>query len=83
MTRFVGLDVSQKMTVICDGNDAGPETMAGSVPHGSRTNHRFGPPACGGSRPYRDRDRSDDAMAFFPGDRQAPERCQRRVHGPF
>ena len=48
MTYFVGLDVSQKMTAICVVDDTGRQTMAGPVPHKSRTNQHFGPPACGG-----------------------------------
>jgi hypothetical protein len=39
MTRFVGLDVSQKMTAICVVDNAG---MAGPVSHNSRTNQHFG-----------------------------------------
>ena len=47
MTRFVGLDVSQKMTVICVVDDAGRRLWRGQCPTVPEQNHRFGPPACG------------------------------------
>ena len=51
MTRFVGLDVSQKITAICVVVDAGRRLWRGLCP---QIQNR---------RPHRDRDRSDDAMA--------------------
>jgi len=49
MTRFVGLDVSQKITAICVVNDADRRLWRASA-HKSRTNQHFGPPACGERR---------------------------------
>ena len=48
MTNFVGLDVSQKMTAICVVDNAGQQTVAGPVPHGSEADRRYGASTCGG-----------------------------------
>jgi hypothetical protein len=63
MTRYVGLDVSQKMTDICVVDDAGRRLWRGQCPTVPEQITIFGPPACGGGGPHRDRDRSYDAMA--------------------
>jgi hypothetical protein len=49
-TRFVGLDVSQKMMVICVVDNTGL-TVVAPGPYGIRTNQRFDPPACSGCHP--------------------------------
>jgi transposase len=46
MTRYVGLDVSQKMTVICVVDDAGRRLWRGQCPTVPE-HHRFGPPRAG------------------------------------
>jgi len=63
MTRYVGLDVSQKVTAICVVDDSGRRLWRGQCTSDPEEIDRTRPAAWRRGCPHRHRDRSHDAMA--------------------